>query len=76
MSSDFWHKLLSVWSQFILVMSSPEGAKLLDMVEYLVKDVMDGPDHSPDYDPFVRGSSAPNAEQRQPRIVREPEKQP
>lgn len=76
MSADFWRKLLTVWSQFLLVMGSAEGQKLLDMVEYLVKDVMDGPDQSPDYDPFERNAPTTSTASGSPRIVRKPEGTP
>jgi hypothetical protein len=40
-------KILHVWQLFIAAMTTPEGQALLDYVEFLVKDVIDGPDQSP-----------------------------
>jgi len=40
-------KILRVWQLFIGAMTTPEGQALLNYVEYLVQDVMDGPDQSP-----------------------------
>lgn len=40
-------KILHAWSLFVAAMTTPEGQALLNYVEYLVKDVMDGPDQSP-----------------------------
>lgn len=74
MTEGFWRQLLAIWGQFLLVMSSPDGQKLLDMVEYVVKDVMDGPDQSPDNSPFYRASGASQAANaKPPRVMRKPE---
>lgn len=40
-------KILHVWQLFIAAMTTPEGQALLDYVEFLVKDVIDGPNQSP-----------------------------
>jgi hypothetical protein len=40
-------KILKVWQLFIAAMTTPEGQALLNYVEYLVQDVIDGPDQSP-----------------------------
>lgn len=72
MTESLWRQLLAVWAQFLLVMSSPDGQKLLDMVEYIVKDVMDGPDAHPDNSPFNRASAQPSASASGPRVVGKP----
>jgi hypothetical protein len=73
MTEGFWRQLLQIWGQFLLVMSSPDGQKLLDMVEYVVKDVIDGPDQTPDNSPFYRAGAAPAANPKPPRVMRKPE---
>lgn len=44
---DVIGKAIELWTRFVAVMATPEGQAFLDYVEYLVQDVMDGPEQSP-----------------------------
>lgn len=44
---NVFEKFLHVWQLIIAALTTPEGQALLDYLEFLVKDVMDGPDTSP-----------------------------
>lgn len=65
MPDDLLGQLFVVWNRFIAAMTTPEGQALLDAVEYVVKDVMDGPNSSPPQPP----TPAEIAARRGPRVT-------